>query len=68
MRFYLKYYLSLNRKNSTIDNLPSLENLKKAYLDYLFKLTDKNIGQIADILNISRTTLLDKLNRYKILR
>jgi len=65
---YLKYYLNHNRKTSSLDNLPSLENIKKEYIDYLFKLTDKNIHQTAEILDISRTALLDKLEKYKIRR
>ena len=65
---YLKYYLNQNRKTSSLDSLPSLENIKKEYIDYLFKLTDRNIHQTAEILNISRTALLDKLEKYKIRR
>lgn len=65
MTTYLRYYLNLNRKSPTSDNLPTLENLKKEYIDYLLKLTDKNINKTAEILDISQTALLDKLNKYK---
>ena len=65
MTTYLRYYLNLNRKSPTPDNLPTLENLKKEYIDYLLKLTDKNINKTAEILDISQTALLDKLNKYK---
>lgn len=65
MTTYLRYYLNLNRKSPTQDNLPTLENLKKEYIDYLLKLTDKNINKTAEILDISRTALMDKLNKYK---
>ena len=63
---YLKYYLNNSKKASSSDSLPTLENLKKEYIDYLFKLTDKNIHTTAEILDISRTALLDKLSKYKI--
>jgi DNA-binding NtrC family response regulator len=65
MTTYLRYYLNLNTKSPTPDNLPTLENLKKEYIDYLLKLTDKNINKTAEILDISQTALLDKLNKYK---
>ena len=65
---YLKYYLNQNRKTSSSNSLPTLENIKKEYIDYLYKLTDKNIHKTAEILDISQTTLLDKLVKYKIQR
>lgn len=65
MTTYLRYYLNLNRKSSSSENLPTLDNLKREYIDYLLKLTDKNINTTAEILDISRTALLDKLNKYK---
>ena len=63
---YLKYYLNQNRNSSSSDSLPTLDNIKKEYIYYLFKLTDKNIHKTAEILDISRTALLDKLDKYKI--
>lgn len=65
MTTYLRYYLNLNRKISSPEDLPTLDNLKREYIDYLLKLTDKNINTTAEILDISRTALLDKLNKYK---
>jgi len=65
MTTYLRYYLNLNRRSSSPENLPTLDNLKREYIDYLLKLTDKNINTTAKILDISRTVLLDKLNKYK---
>jgi len=66
MTIFLKYYLSQNRKDSFINELPTLENLKKEYISYLIKITDKNINETAKILNISRTSLYHKLNKHKI--
>jgi DNA-binding NtrC family response regulator len=63
---YLKYYLNQNGKTPSLDSLPTLDNLKKEYIYYLFKLTDKNVHKTAEILDISPTVLLDKLDRYKI--
>jgi len=65
---YLKYYLNQNRKVSSLDGLPTLDKIKKEYIDYLYRLTDKNIHKTAAILEISRTALLDKLDKHKIQR
>lgn len=65
---YLKYYLNQNRKASSTHALPTLDKIKKEYIDYLFRLTDRNIHKTAAILEISRTALLDKLDKYKIQR
>ena len=63
---YLKYYLNQNGKTLSLDRLPSLDNMKKEYIYYLFKLTDKNVHKTAEILDISPTTLMEKLDKYKI--
>jgi DNA-binding NtrC family response regulator len=63
---YLKYYLNQNGKTPSLDSLPTLDNIKKEYIYYLIKLTDKNIHKTAEILDISPTVLLDKLDKYKI--
>lgn len=66
MTTFLRYYLSQNSKNPLIDELPTMEKLKKEYISYLLKLTDKNIFETAKILNISRSSLYQKLNKNKI--
>jgi DNA-binding NtrC family response regulator len=66
MTSFLRYYLSQNSKNSLINELPTMEKLKKEYISYLLKVTDKNILETAKILNISRSSLYQKLNKYKI--
>ncbi len=48
------------------DNLSSLEDLERDYITYLLKVTKRNLRQTAKILGISRTTLYNKLSRYKI--
>ena len=41
-----------------------LEEMEKNYISQVFMENDKNISKTARILNISRTTLRDKLHRY----
>jgi DNA-binding NtrC family response regulator len=48
------------------EHLSSLDELEKDYISYLLKVTKRNLRQTAKILGISRTTLYNKLARYKI--
>jgi DNA-binding NtrC family response regulator len=48
------------------EHLSSLDYLEKDYITYLLKVTKRNLRQTAKILGISRTTLYNKLARYKI--
>ncbi len=48
------------------DHLSSLEDLERDYITYILKVTKGNIRQTAKILGISRTTLYNKLAKYKI--
>jgi DNA-binding NtrC family response regulator len=50
------------------NNLGSLDDLEKEYIKYLLKLNRYNMRKTARILNISRTTLYNKLKKYDILR
>jgi len=50
------------------ENLSSLADLEKEYISYLLKMTDNNLRKTAKILNISRTTLYNKLRKYKLTR
>jgi len=47
-------------------NLSTLDNLEKEYIIYLMKLTNNNKRKAAKILDISRTTLYNKLAKYNI--
>jgi DNA-binding NtrC family response regulator len=47
-------------------NLSTLDDLEKEYIIYLMKLTDNNKRKTSKILNISRTTLYNKLAKYSI--
>ncbi len=50
------------------DSLSTLEDLEKEYIAYLLKLTGFNLKRTAEVLNISRTTLYNKMARYGIAR
>ncbi len=47
------------------EHLSSLDDLERDYIRYLLKVTKGNIRQTAKILGISRTTLYNKMERYK---
>lgn len=66
---FLEYFLGLKKKKNNLankGNLPSLEDLKKEYIDYILEITLYNLSEAAKILDISRTTLYNKMNKYKI--
>ncbi len=46
--------------------LSSLDELEKEYILYLLKTTKNNLRKTAKILDVSRTTLYNKLKKYKI--
>lgn len=48
------------------ERLSTLEELEKDYISYLIKVTNHNLKKTAKILNISRTTLYNKLAKFKI--
>jgi transcriptional regulator with PAS, ATPase and Fis domain len=48
------------------NHLSSLDELERDYIAYLLKVTKRNVRQTAKILGISRTTLYNKLAKYKI--
>ena len=50
------------------ENLSTLDDLEKEYIAYLLKLTRFNLKRTAKILNISRTTLYNKMGRYGLVR
>ena len=48
------------------EHLSTLDELEKEYIIYLLDLVGNNMKKTAKILNISRTTLYNKLKKYKI--
>jgi len=61
---YLYYYLFLDGKKRLMANLPSLQNLKKDYIEYILKVTDYNVSEASEILQISPPTLYKKLTHF----
>jgi len=50
------------------EQLTTLKDLEKDYISYILKLTNNNLRKSAKIMNISRTTIYNKLKKYKINR
>ena len=48
------------------EHLSTLDELEKEYIIYLLNLVGNNLKKTAKILNISRTTLYNKLKKYGI--
>jgi len=48
------------------ENLFTLEELEKEYITHLLQINENNMKKTAKILNISRTTLYNKLSKYNI--
>lgn len=48
------------------ENITSLDELEKEYINYVLHYTHKNIKRCAELLNISRTTLYNKLKKHNI--
>jgi len=48
------------------EKLATLDEMEKEYISYLLKKTENNLRKTATVLNISRTTLYNKLKRYEI--
>jgi len=66
-RYLQKRIPTLSRKIPYLRNQSvSLQSLETEYIEHLLKANDGNIRKTAQILNISRTALYSKLNRYKI--
>lgn len=65
---YLQEHLPSKSKIPFINkkNLSTLNDLEKEYIIYLLKTTGNNLRKTAQILDISRTTLYNKIRKYKI--
>ena len=63
---YLYYYLGLNKKNSHKNTLPALDRIKKEYIVYLLELTNNNLIETAEILNITQAVLQKELDKYSL--
>lgn len=65
---YLQEYIVTDTKLPLTfkENLLTLQNLEKEYISYLLKTNNNNKKKIAEILDISRSTLYDKLEKYNL--
>ena len=65
---YLQDYVPSTQEIPFVDKerLSTLNELEKEYILYLLKTTKNNLRKTAKILNVSRTTLYNKLRKYSI--
>ena len=57
---YLYFYLVFNSDENYRLKLPTLKDLKSDYIGYVLKITQNNISEAAEILDISRPTIHNK--------
>jgi DNA-binding NtrC family response regulator len=64
----LRDFLPVRSQMPFIDkeNLSTLDDLEKEYISYLLRVTNHNLKKTAKILNISRTTLYNKIGKYSL--
>jgi len=55
------YYKLLTKQSDTAENLPTLEELKMEYIQYLLKITGNNLDETATILEIPPPILNKKI-------
>lgn len=64
MKNFFYHSVIIKNINPNSRQLPSLDSLKKEYIEYLLKITDNNKTETADILDISIPGLQKKMQRY----
>lgn len=64
MSIYLGYYLDMRKKKNPGAKLPSLDEIKKNYIEYLLAVTDNNMEETARILEVSPTILQKKIKKF----
>jgi len=62
-RFLDAFFSSEPVTSASLSSLPTLEALTSEYILTLLALTHHNISQTARILNVSRTTLYNRIRR-----
>ena len=67
MNVYLERYLGLDerREYQKPAGLPTLRALEKDYILFLLDVTARNRAEVSRILDISRSTLYEKLKKYR---
>jgi DNA-binding NtrC family response regulator len=66
MRNFFYHSVIIKNISSNSNQLPSLDTLKKEYINYLLKITNNNKTKTAHILNISVPGLYKKLEKYQV--
>ncbi|MEE8605584.1 MAG: hypothetical protein V3S65_09425 [Candidatus Aminicenantaceae bacterium] len=61
MSIYLSHYLDMKKKQNPSEKLPSMKEIKKNYVQYLLNLTDNNLEETANILDVPQTSLEKKI-------
>ncbi len=64
MKNFFYHSVIIKNINSNSRQLPSLDRLKKEYIEYLLRITDNNKTETADILDISIPGLYKRMQRY----
>jgi transcriptional regulator with PAS, ATPase and Fis domain len=52
----------MKKKQNPGEKLPSLEKIKKNYVNYLLYVTDNNLEETAEILDVPQTSLKKDIN------
>ena len=63
-RFLESIFASDSVSNTSVSELPTLEALVSEYILTLLALTHHNVSQTARILDVSRTTLYNRIRRH----
>jgi len=62
-RFLESFFADEASRSTPVSNLPTLDDLISEYILTLLALTHHNVSQTARILNVSRTTLYNRIRR-----
>lgn len=62
---YLVYLIN-RMHDAAPEGFPSLDKLKREYIQYLLQFTNHNLNETAKILSISRGMLTRKLKRFQL--
>jgi len=62
-RFLESFFADDASQSTAVSNLPTLDDLISEYILTLLALTHHNVSQTARILNVSRTTLYNRIRR-----
>ena len=63
---FLSLYLGRNSRDGSHSGFPTLEELKRDYINYLLDITGENVEEVADILRLPKKSLSRKLNHYQL--